>query len=1103
MVALVLLCLVPLLRLAGGSGDGVPALDAGNFHAWVQEHSVALVEFYAPWCGHCKSLAPKYDSAAGKLAAAHGRPVLAKVDASEHTDLAARFNIESFPTLVLFRGGQPHDFEGSTDSANAIVDAMELQLDPSWTPPVDRVLSLTASNFSNTLRERAAALTLVEFYAPWCGHCKNLAPVYRDAAASPALRARDIALAKVDATANTQLTADHGIENFPVMLLFRHGHAVPFPQHREAQKIVDTLVAEATLGFPAAHLKQLVPNTLQHLEMSARVTKPANTRFLLGCFPGGVAQKESPEWALFEAAVYRLAPTFHIAYSADASVLAAHGCGGAQAQLAVVTGKDFSVEGEPSADTTALAPLIEAHPHATFDPAGVDEGVISRVSGAAVDAAIEWAEDHAVPLVGILTENNGGGALYGKQRRPLLIVFLNAIDYSNGYERSLLQKTFRNVGKVATKHRGQLTFALADQRLEALQPMQKHLGLEDMDDVGVALIAADGKKYRMDPADGAVGGPGDSLDSAALEKFATAVLEGSELPYIRSERPPKDKKKKKSQKGSKKPVRTIVGSEFDSVVLDPSKDVLVMLYAPWCENSKAFLPHYERFGREVAQHGVESLVVAKIDATRNDAGTSQAFSHENGFPAVYLAPATTSPSDSEALAPPFEYDIAKTALTDLLRFVDENAVATSLPAKLKAKLADAESPASDVDTTAKPPPPGSGELDEDGRPIAAKFKGGSIDELLDQLEESGYSGMERSELERRILDAKLQATKEQEDVDDAVEPGVDGGAVAPADGAKAAKAKKKQQRAEEKKAKKQKQKEEKKANQEKKAKGNEDLHFVTPEEVTAHQKQQHGQSQTVGGGSMWARYDDDDNGGLSLKEWGVMYRFIQSNRAAAAGGEDPPPPPTAEEISARFKVLDTDGDGHLTQAEAMAKQKEEEAVAQAAREEGYWARMSAAFDDGVVNIYEAINGNDLDALSALLEDTQHINIQDVAGQTPLVFAALGGHAGAVKILLEAGADAAIGESGGYTAIHAAAFQGRADVVRVLLGAGLDGTELHSDGLAAFHRSCYGAEKRHTETVRVFLEAGVPHDLQGKAGRSCTSGTRNAATLALVKEWAAK
>ena len=1109
MLAPAVLCgLVPLLSLADG-GDSVPALDESTFDPWVQEHGVALVEFYAPWCGHCKHLAPTYTQAAETLAAEHEGAVLAKVDAAEHTGLAARFNIESFPTLVLFRNGQPHDFEGSTDSAKAIVDAMNEQLDPEWKPPVDRVLSLTAANFSDTLRKRAAALTLVEFYAPWCGHCKKLAPVYREAAASPALRSRDVALAKIDATAETQLTADHSIENFPVMLLFRNGHAVPFPQHRDAEKIVETLTAEAARGFPAAQLKQTVPNTLQHLETSARATKPANTRFLLGCFPDGGMQSESAEWALFEAVAYRLADTFHIAYSSDAAVLAAHGCSDSHAELATVTGKDFVVTGEPAADTTVLGPLVEAHPHAMFDPAGVEEGVISAVSGGAVDAAVEWAEEHAVPLVGILTENNGGGALYGKQRRPLVVLFVSAIDYSNGYERSLLQKTLRNVGKAAAQHRGKATFALADQRLEALQPMIKHLGLNEMDDVGVGVIAADGKKYRMDPAEGAVGGTGDSLDSAVLQEFVASVLAGAEPPYVRSERPYKEKKKgkKASKKGSKKAdaVRKIVGSQFDSTVLDPTKDVLVALYAPWCDNSKAFLPHFEEFGRTIAQHGVEGLVVTKMDATRNDAGSSTAFSHENGFPAVYLAPAAPS-SDGQA-GPPFEYDIAKTALSEMLSFVSENAVATTLPAELTTLISEAAAlpPPS---PPPPPPPPGSGELDEDGEPIAAKFKGESIDELLDQLEESGYSGLEREDLEKRIMEAKLQAEMERKAEAGEEESELEVSVEEPPAPTKQQKKEKKKQEKKEKKKKEKKEKKAKKADAETTGStGRDDLHIITPEDIAAHQQQQRekqAKDQAGGGGGVWAQFDEDGDGGLSLKEWGVMYRSIQSNRAGSSDGEEspPPPPPTAQEITSRFNVLDTNGDGLLTQEEATAKQKEEEAATQAAREQGYWARMGAAFPDEVVNIYEVINAEDQEALSALLAaEGSPIDIQDVAGQTPLVFASLGGHVDAVKLLLEAGADASIGESGGYTPIHAAAFQGRAAVVRELLGAGLDGAARHSDGLAAFHRACYGAEPWHTETVRVFLEAGVPHDLQGDAGKSCTSGTRNAATLALINEWA--
>jgi thioredoxin domain-containing protein 5 len=65
-----------------------------------------LVEFYAPWCGHCKKLVPVWDQLAADL---HEKGVnVAKVDVTQNAGLGKRFDIKGFPTLILLRRGQAY-----------------------------------------------------------------------------------------------------------------------------------------------------------------------------------------------------------------------------------------------------------------------------------------------------------------------------------------------------------------------------------------------------------------------------------------------------------------------------------------------------------------------------------------------------------------------------------------------------------------------------------------------------------------------------------------------------------------------------------------------------------------------------------------------------------------------------------------------------------------------------------------------------------------------------------------------------------------------------------------------------------------------------------
>lgn len=114
--------LIALASLAAAEGaSDVLSLNAGNFDSSVTPEPLILVEFFAPWCGHCKALAPHYEEAATALKDKHIK--LAKVDCVEEADLCQAHGVQGYPTLKVFRNGTSTEYSGPR-KADGIISYM-------------------------------------------------------------------------------------------------------------------------------------------------------------------------------------------------------------------------------------------------------------------------------------------------------------------------------------------------------------------------------------------------------------------------------------------------------------------------------------------------------------------------------------------------------------------------------------------------------------------------------------------------------------------------------------------------------------------------------------------------------------------------------------------------------------------------------------------------------------------------------------------------------------------------------------------------------------------------------------------------------------------
>ncbi|KAK5135047.1 hypothetical protein LTR08_005707 [Meristemomyces frigidus] len=426
------------------------------------------------------------------------------------------------------------------------------------------VHDLTKDSFGSFVAEND--LVLAEFFAPWCGHCKALAPEYEEAATS--LASKSIRLAKIDCTEQQDLCQDYGVEGYPTLKVFRGADNVqPYAGPRKAQAIVSYMTKQS---LPSVSLLQS-GEALEEFKTADKVV-------LVGFF--GADDKSSN--ITFSEVADELRDTFLFGATSDPALAKAEGV----KVPAIVLYKTF------------------------------DEGKSTFEEGFTKDAVAEFAKTASTPLIGEVGPETYAG--YMAAGIPLAYIFAETPE-----ERASLAKTLK---PVAEKQRGKVNFATIDAK--AFGQHAGNLNLEA--DKWPAFAIQDTQKNQKFPytSQGSVS----DLSVKKIGKFIDDFVAGKVEPSVKSEAVPE------KQDG---PVTVVVAKNYQEVVIDSDKDVLLEFYAPWCGHCKALAPKYDELAGMFKSHA-DKITIAKVDATLNDVPDEI-----QGFPTIklYKAGAKDAPVD--------------------------------------------------------------------------------------------------------------------------------------------------------------------------------------------------------------------------------------------------------------------------------------------------------------------------------------------------------------------------------------------------------------------------------------------------------------------------
>lgn len=463
-----------------------------------------------------------------------------------------------------------------------------------YTPPspIDEkdVVVLTDRNFSDFLEKNQ--YVMVEFYAPWCGHCQSLAPEY--AAAATELKGEAV-LAKVDATEENDLAQQYDVQGFPTVLFFIDGVHKPYPGQRNKDAIVTWIKKKIGPGI----------YNITTTEDAEQILSSEN-KLVLG-FLDSLVGPESQELAA--ASKLEDDVNFYQTSSLDVAKL-------------------FHI------DTKSKRPALvmlkkEAEKISHFDGQFTKSAIADFVFGNKLPLVTTFSRESA-PLI------------FESAIKKQLLLFVT----KNGSEKVL------PIFQEAAKHfKGKLIFVFVEMDNEDVgKPVSDYFGVTGDGPTVLAYTGNDDQKKFI--LEGEV-----TLDNVKV--FGESFVEDKLKPFYKSDPIPE------TNDGD---VKIVVGDNFDEIVLDESKDVLLEIYAPWCGHCQSLEPIYNKLGKHL--RGIESLVIAKMDGTTNEHPRAKA---ADGFPTLLFFPAGNKSFE------PLTVDTDRTVVA-FYKFIKKHA---SIPFKLQ------------------------------------------------------------------------------------------------------------------------------------------------------------------------------------------------------------------------------------------------------------------------------------------------------------------------------------------------------------------------------------------------------------------------------------